>query len=123
MALDLDLNRVEEEAYRKPDDLMSVYVQKLVAHVRDLDHQLNHPNYIYASGRIPRSSIVYRNQEIDTLRQQVRKMAIELEEERKIEKLPCTQAKPGWRCTRGKGHTGPCAAVPDSSKTDPHNRD
>jgi hypothetical protein len=26
---------------------------------------------------------------------------------------PCTLPPPGWRCTRGAGHRGPCAAVPD----------
>ncbi len=24
---------------------------------------------------------------------------------------PCDLPPPGWRCTRGKGHEGPCAAV------------
>lgn len=122
---DLDLNRVEEEAHKKPNDLMSVYVQKLVIRVRELDHELQHPNYTYASGRIGRAALICRNQQIDTLREQIRQMAKELEEERKIEKYSCTQAKPGWRCTRGRGHTGPCAAVPveRSDKMDLHDRD
>lgn len=34
---------------------------------------------------------------------------------------PCTQPPPGWRCTRKKGHTGPCAAVPTSPRAVPPN--
>ena len=26
----------------------------------------------------------------------------------------CTKPPFGWRCTRGPGHPGPCAAVPDN---------
>ena len=26
----------------------------------------------------------------------------------------CISPPPGWRCTRGAGHDGPCAAVPDA---------
>ena len=26
----------------------------------------------------------------------------------------CTKPPIGWRCTRGPGHPGPCAAVPDN---------
>jgi uncharacterized OsmC-like protein len=29
----------------------------------------------------------------------------------------CWLPPPGWRCTRPAGHTGPCAAVPDGSRT------
>jgi hypothetical protein len=122
---DLDLHRVEEEAAGKKNDRMADYVLKMVNRIRELDHELNHPNYTYASGRIGRSALVYRNQEIQKLQEQVRHMSKELEEERKIERVPCTQAKPGWRCTRGRGHTGPCAAlpIPVSDKTDLHDRD
>lgn len=28
----------------------------------------------------------------------------------------CEKAPPGWRCTRGDGHDGPCAAVPDAGR-------
>lgn len=27
---------------------------------------------------------------------------------------PCTVPPDGWRCTRGNGHDGPCAAIPIS---------
>jgi len=28
----------------------------------------------------------------------------------------CALPPAGWRCTRGAGHTGPCAAVPTASE-------
>jgi hypothetical protein len=104
---DLDLHRVEEEALAAtiadPGALLGHYVIKLVNRVRELDHELNHPNYTYASGRIGRSALVYRNQEIERLREQVKKLT----------KPECKVPPKGWKCTRGAGHEGPCAAVPN----------
>lgn len=33
--------------------------------------------------------------------------------------LLCTRAPHGWRCTRGQGHNGPCAAIENSLPTEP----
>jgi hypothetical protein len=100
---DLDLTRVEEEALKNPDDLMSAYVQKLVFRVRELDHELANPNYLFAQGRISRQALVIRNQEIEKLRSQIRDLT---------KGMKCERPPEGWHCTRQPGHSGPCAAVP-----------
>ncbi len=33
-------------------------------------------------------------------------------ERERVEASPCDKPPPGWRCTRGLGHEGPCAAWP-----------
>jgi hypothetical protein len=35
----------------------------------------------------------------------------------------CTIPPPGWRCTRGRGHDGPCAAWPDGTRDVPDRPD
>lgn len=36
--------------------------------------------------------------------------------EREQPRRPCDVPPPGWRCTRERGHDGPCAAWPDGGE-------
>lgn len=66
-----DLHDIERLVHAE-DTLIARMAQSLVVEVRRLRHELADPNYIYAHGRIARAAIVCRNNEIDSLREQLK---------------------------------------------------
>lgn len=77
MKLDLDLNVIEELALSK-DDLIHQYCAKLILRVRQLEHDLTDPNYLYAGTRICRQALVVRHQEMQKIREQVKLLQQEI---------------------------------------------
>jgi len=62
-----ELDKMEQVACDQ-DTYLGQCCRKLISEVRNLQHQLDDPNYQYAGSRIHRQAIVVRNAEIDKLR-------------------------------------------------------
>jgi hypothetical protein len=45
---------------------------QLISEVRRLRHELADPRYIYAGGRVPRQSVIHRNEIIEKLEQEIK---------------------------------------------------
>ncbi len=70
MLTEENLSVFEKSAARENSALASA-IELLVREVRSLQHELIHPNYQYAGGRIPRGAILCREAEIDRLREEL----------------------------------------------------
>lgn len=73
-----DLHDIEKYAAGQADSLLSLVTMRLVREVRRLQHELNDPNYLYASGRISRSAIICREAEADKLRERIKALETDL---------------------------------------------
>lgn len=59
-----DLDAMEDWSF-KEESTSNRYLQKCILEIRDLNHQLKHPNYMYAGSRICRNAILSRNMELN----------------------------------------------------------
>lgn len=78
MKLDLDLQRIEEVALAN-DTQIHQWAAKLVMRVRQLEHELADPNYLYV-GRISRQAIICRNAEISKLQEELKQKNLLIEQ-------------------------------------------
>lgn len=72
-----NIHKWETEAAELPDSVASRRIMDLCSEVRSLQHQLEDPNHLYASGRIHRQAIICRDGEISRLRKQVEELISE----------------------------------------------
>lgn len=73
MIAESDLHDYEREAV-KGESYIHQIACKLIVEVRDLQHKLNDPNYMYASCRVPRLAIVDQASRIDALHLKVKEL-------------------------------------------------
>lgn len=71
LLLEKDLENVEKLALSYPQEDIKSWLAEAIVTIRHLQHQLNDPNYLYAGGRISRQAIVFRNEEIEALRNEM----------------------------------------------------
>jgi predicted RNase H-like nuclease (RuvC/YqgF family) len=76
--MNLNLHEIEELALSE-DTPIHQYAAQLVLRVRELEHELVDPNYLYGGTRISRQAIVWRNQEAERLRKQIKEQAARIE--------------------------------------------
>lgn len=71
---DIYLHKIEKVACSLPDSPEKILIRDLLVECRRLQHELADPNYLYAGNRINRLAIVTRNEEIDALREELKKL-------------------------------------------------
>jgi hypothetical protein len=77
------LNEAEKRVLGLPDNGAGSIVTMLINALRDAYHALDHPNFMYAGSRVTRSSIMYRDNEIERLKAERDALKKEVEELKK----------------------------------------
>lgn len=68
-----DLHIIEEK-YAGKDNLESSLIMRLCNELRNLQHESKNPNYFYAGSKIHRQAILCRNNQINDLREELKKL-------------------------------------------------
>lgn len=76
-----DLDIAEETAMRG-ETIVHQWLATCISEIRRLRHELNNPNYQYASSRIHRQALLYREAEIDKLKKEISEMKTQQQEKK-----------------------------------------